>query len=62
MTEPKAVSGTVHVMEEEMRAAGQGVFEDKSGEAGRKRRRAKAETAAPKNKAEKAAPQNKSAG
>lgn len=51
--------GTVHVMEEEMRAAEQGVFEPHSGEAGRKRRR-KAE-AEPSNKAEKAAPANKSA-
>lgn len=56
----KPVSGTVHVMEEEMRAAGVGVFEETSTEAGAKRRsRAKA-AAAPKNKAEPA-PKNKSA-
>jgi hypothetical protein len=48
MSEPKGAYGTIHVMEEEMREAGQGVFEEKSGEAGRKRRR-KAEPA-PENK------------
>lgn len=41
----KGAYGTVHVMEEQMRAAGQGVFEEKSGEFGRK-----ALGAAPKNK------------
>jgi hypothetical protein len=40
--------GTVHVMEDEMREAGQGVFEAKS-------------NAAPTNKARKAAPDNKDA-
>ena len=56
----KPVSGTVHVMEEEMRAAGVGVFEEVSTEAGAKKHvRAKA-TAAPRNKAEPA-PKNKSA-
>lgn len=54
MTERKGDYGTVHVMEEEMRAAEQGVFEPR-------RRRQKAEKAAPSNKAEKAAPSNKSA-
>lgn len=32
----KGAYGTVHVQEEQMRAAGVGVFEEKSGEAGRK--------------------------
>ena len=61
MADSKPVSGTVHVMEEEMRAAGVGVFEEVSTEAGAKKRaRAKAATA-PRNKAE-AAPKNKAAG
>lgn len=54
----KGSYGTVHVMEEEMRAAEQGVFEKRSGEA--KRSRAKA-AATPATKAEGAAPENKSA-
>lgn len=52
----QAEYGVVHVMEEEMRAAEQGVFEPHSSEAGMKRRR-KAETA-PANKME-TAPNNK---
>jgi hypothetical protein len=55
----QAEYGTVHVMEEEMRAAQQGVFEESSSEAGRKRRR-KAEPKAVENKDEGAAPTNKS--
>jgi hypothetical protein len=54
--EKKGAYGTVHVMEEEMREAGIGVFEARSGEA---KRRVKKE-AAPTNKARKAAPANKS--
>ena len=53
----KGEYGTRHVMEEEMREAGQGVFERKSGES---RRTRKAATAAPETKME-AAPQNKAA-
>lgn len=45
MTDPNP--GTVHTMEEEMRAAGQGVFE------------AKSSAGAPANKARKAPPENK---
>lgn len=45
--------GTRHVTEEQMREAGTGVFEAKSGEAGTKKARA------PANKAMKAAPENK---
>jgi hypothetical protein len=56
----QAEYGVVHVMEEEMRAAEQGVFEPKSGEAGQRRRR-KAEPAVVENKDEGAAPANKSA-
>lgn len=37
---PKGAYGTVHVQEEAMREAGAGVFEPKSGEAGRKKTRA----------------------
>jgi len=54
----QAEYGVRHVMEEEMRAAEQGVFEPHSSEAGRKRRR-KAELA-PQNKDAGAAPANKS--
>ncbi len=56
----QAEHGVVHVMEEEMRDAEQGVFEPKSGEAGQKRTR-KAAPASPETKME-AAPANKSAG
>jgi hypothetical protein len=52
----QAEYGVIHVMEEEMRAAQQGVFEPKSGEAGQGR---KSEAAA-ENKME-AAPTNKAA-
>lgn len=52
--------GTVHLMEEEMRAAGQGVFEPKSGEAKAKAKPAAKAEKAPANKARKAAPSNKS--
>jgi hypothetical protein len=55
----QAEYGIRHVMEEEMRAAGQGVFEESSSEAGQKRRR-KAATASPETKME-AAPENKAA-
>ena len=54
----QAEYGVVHVMEEEMRAAEQGVFEPHSSEAGRGKRKAAA--AAPETKME-AAPANKSA-
>jgi hypothetical protein len=57
-TKSKGAYGTVHVMEDEMRVAGQGVFEESSSEAGRKRRR-KAEPPA-KNKMD-ATPANKAA-
>lgn len=57
----QAEYGVIHVQEEEMRAAKQGVFEDSSSEAGQTRRRRKDEGAAVENKAEKAAPANKSA-
>lgn len=46
---PKGVYGTIHVQEDAMRDAGDGVFEDKSSEAGRRKtkpRAAKAEKAA----------------
>ncbi len=54
----QAEYGTVHVMEKELRDAEQGVFEPKSGEAGRlRRKRAEAPAnkmvAAPSNKATK---------
>jgi hypothetical protein len=52
----QAEYGVVHVMEEEMRAAQQGVFEPKSGET---RRTRKAAAASPETKME-AAPANKS--
>lgn len=55
---PDPNNGTIHVMEEEMRDAEQGVFEAHSSEAGMKRRR-KAEHA-PENKMD-ATPANKSA-
>jgi hypothetical protein len=55
----QAEYGVHHVMEEEMRAAQQGVFEPKSGEAGQKRAR-KAAPASPDTKME-AAPENKAA-
>ncbi len=60
----QAEYGTVHVMEEEMRAAEQGVFEPHSSEAGMKRRAKKAP--APENKmaaepANKATPAKKKA-
>lgn len=58
MADSKGAYGTVHVMEEEMRAAGQGVFEDRSSES-RRKRTVKAEPATLQNKAE-AAPVNKS--
>lgn len=50
----QAEYGVVHVMENEMREAGQGVFEAKSGELGQK-----SAGPAPKNKMEPA-PENKS--
>lgn len=54
----QAEYGVIHVMENEMREAGDGVFEESSTEAGPKRRRkAEPEVA---NKAVKAAPANKS--
>jgi hypothetical protein len=53
----QAEYGVRHVMEEEMRAAQQGVFEPKSGEVGQKRAR-KAAAPAPETKME-AAPANK---
>lgn len=46
----QAEYGTVHVMEEEMREAGAGVFEAKSGEAGRKKHRVKAVAEKPASK------------
>lgn len=52
----QAEYGTVHVQEDEMRAAEVGVFEPKSGEAGLKRKKAPA----PANKAAPA-PANKAA-
>lgn len=51
----QAEYGVVHVMEEEMRAAEQGVFEPHSSEAGMKRAKRKAE---PENK-QAAAPEDK---
>jgi hypothetical protein len=56
----QAEYGIRHVMEEEMRAAEQGVFEPKSSEAGMKRTR-KSAAASPETKME-GAPANKSAG
>lgn len=56
----QAEYGVVHVMEEEMRAAEQGVFEPHSSEAGMKPRR-KAEPAAAENKDAGASPANKAA-
>lgn len=47
--------GTVHAMEEEMRAAEQGVFEPHSGEAKAKKAPANKAKKAPANKAKKAA-------
>jgi hypothetical protein len=52
----QAEYGTVHLMEEEMREAEQGVFEKSSTEPS-----VKAKGAAPANKARKAAPTNKAA-
>ena len=54
MSDGKGAYGTVHVMEEEMRAQGAGVFEEKP------KRRTKA-AREPENKAEGPAPANKSA-
>lgn len=55
----QAEYGITHVQEDEMRTAGHGVFEEKSGEAGRKKRSARAKAdKAPQNKMA-AAPTNK---
>ena len=52
MADGKGDYGTIHVMEDEMRAAGQGVFEARSGESSKRAAKAdaapKAEAPAPK--------------
>jgi hypothetical protein len=60
----QAEYGVVHVMEEEMRAAGQGVFEEHSSEAGMTKaelREARKAAASPETKMEGGSPANKSA-
>ncbi len=54
MADTPKTYGTIHVMEEEMRAAEQGVFEKKSGEAKAARKPQNKMAEAPANKAAKA--------